>query len=178
PVHVRVSPGHTCSRNWTPNRRTSAAPSQSVAYVARMPAWSIPTENTVGNPAPLAYSSSWWIGLKSPDAPWYRTKSLRVSGPKSRGSAFRPSVRASAVPPLALHSPPPLRGLVAVPVGGAPSPAPAPPPLGADLLQGAHDLLPPPPLPSLLEDALGGAGGGGFGAGGGGGAGKHNPAPA
>jgi hypothetical protein len=35
-----------------------------------MPAWSIPTENTVGKPALFAYSSSWWIGLKSPDAPW------------------------------------------------------------------------------------------------------------
>ena len=35
-----------------------------------MPACSMPTENTDGNPADLANSSSWWIGFKSPDAPW------------------------------------------------------------------------------------------------------------
>src|SRR5205807_2068291 len=86
--------------NCTPKRRTLAAPSQSVTYVARIPAWSIPTENTVRNPALLAYSSSWWIGLKSPDAPWYRTKSVRVSGPKSRGSAAVPSLMSSHVMPI------------------------------------------------------------------------------
>ena len=65
-----LSPGHTCSRNCTaePADVVGAEPVGRVA--ARMPACSIPTENTVGKPAAWANSSSWWIGLKSPDAPW------------------------------------------------------------------------------------------------------------
>src|SRR4051794_11373408 len=59
PEQTRGSPGQTCSRNWTAYRRTFAAPNQSVANAARIPACSIPTENTDGYPADCANSSSW-----------------------------------------------------------------------------------------------------------------------
>src|SRR5215213_10005013 len=47
----------------------------------------MPTANGPGNPAATAYAVSWWIGLKSPEAPWYRTKSVTVSG----GATYAPA---------------------------------------------------------------------------------------
>ena len=44
-----------------------------------MPIESIPWPNTLGRPAAWAATSSWCIGLKSPDAPAYWTRSVRVS---------------------------------------------------------------------------------------------------
>ena len=38
----------------------------------------MPWPNTVGSPAAWAATSSWCIGLKSPDAPAYITRSVRV----------------------------------------------------------------------------------------------------
>src|SRR5690606_16018259 len=61
-------------------------PSQSVAYVPSSPACHMPTEKGVGKPAARANSSSWWIGFMSPEAPWYRTKSVRVTGPTTQGA--------------------------------------------------------------------------------------------
>ena len=39
----------------------------------------MPCPKTLGCPAALAATSSWCIGLKSPDAPAYFTRSVRVS---------------------------------------------------------------------------------------------------
>jgi hypothetical protein len=48
PEQVSTSPGQTCSRNRTPNRRTFSAPSQSTANDASSAAVCMPWENTDG----------------------------------------------------------------------------------------------------------------------------------
>src|SRR6478735_896687 len=59
-----------------------------------MPIENIPWPNTLGSPAALAATSSVCIGLKSPDAPEYRTRSVRVSV-WVRAGATSPSATAS-----------------------------------------------------------------------------------
>src|SRR3954447_23847403 len=59
-----------------------------------MPAVNIPCPNTLGSPASLACTSSWCIGLKSPDAPAYVTRSVRVSVCENSG-ASSPSLTSS-----------------------------------------------------------------------------------
>src|ERR1044071_9463334 len=54
----------------------------------------MPCPNTLGRPASLAFTSSVCIGLKSPDAPAYITRSVRVSWCFSSG-ALSPSFTSS-----------------------------------------------------------------------------------
>src|ERR1700734_404758 len=69
----------------------------------------MPCPNTLGCPACWAATSSWCIGLKSPDAPAYFTRSVRVSGcvitgassptcTSSKDSFFSPIVTTSLGP--------------------------------------------------------------------------------
>ncbi len=53
----------------SPILRTVPAPAQSVTAWATNPIESMPWANTPPIPAAFANSSSWWIGLKSPEAP-------------------------------------------------------------------------------------------------------------
>src|SRR5690349_17386201 len=54
----------------------------------------MPWPNTLGRPASLAATSSWCIGLKSPEAPAYITRSVRPSVWVNSGAAS-PSVTSS-----------------------------------------------------------------------------------
>src|SRR3989442_14087975 len=64
-------------------------------HLATNPAVSIPWPKTVGLPAMRANSSSWWIGLKSPEAPAYRTRSVRVRCSTTNGGIACPSCTSS-----------------------------------------------------------------------------------
>ncbi len=64
----------------------------------------MPWPNTLGRPAALADTSSVCIGLKSPDAPAYMTRSVRVSV-WVRTGASSPTFTASNVEPVAHGSP-------------------------------------------------------------------------
>src|SRR5215831_10314691 len=54
----------------------------------------MPCPNTLGRPASLAFTSSWCMGLKSPEAPAYITRSVRVSSWVTTG-ASSPSLTSS-----------------------------------------------------------------------------------
>src|SRR5580704_1652622 len=60
-----------------------------------MPALSMPMANTVGLPEASAKVWSWWIGLKSPEAPAYFTKSVRVSLSTRTSGRRSPSLTSS-----------------------------------------------------------------------------------
>src|SRR5438034_49487 len=64
---------------------------------ARKPAENMPCPNTLGRPAAWAFTSSWCIGLKSPDAPAYMTRSVRVSSWVTTGASSPSGARAAGV---------------------------------------------------------------------------------
>src|SRR5215471_151300 len=82
---VRVSPGQVCLVNRTLYSRRLPTPMKSVSALPRIPAVNIPCPNTLGSPESLALTSSWCIGLKSPDAPAYITRSVRESSWENSG---------------------------------------------------------------------------------------------
>src|SRR5256885_11351833 len=51
------------------------------------PIENMPCPKTLGSPASLAFTSSWCMGLKSPDAPAYITRSVRVSSWLTTGAS-------------------------------------------------------------------------------------------
>ena len=69
-------------------------PTQSVIALPSNPIENMPCPNTDGSPAAWALTSSWCIGLKSPDAPAYITRSVRVSSWLTAG-AWSPSLTSS-----------------------------------------------------------------------------------
>jgi hypothetical protein len=72
-----------------------------------MPAFSIPMANTVGFPDASANVWSWWIGLKSLEAPAYLTKSVRVSFSTLTSGRASPSLTSSQERLLAAMASPP-----------------------------------------------------------------------
>ena len=84
---VSVSPGHVCFVKRTLNRFRLPMPTQSVMARPSRPIENMPCPNTLGRPASLAFTSSWCIGLKSPDAPAYMTRSVRVSSWLTTGAS-------------------------------------------------------------------------------------------
>ena len=70
PAIVRASPGKTGRLHFTRKRRRLAGPSQSVVQAHMAPAGSMPTPSGAGKPAAAATSASWWMGFRSPLAPW------------------------------------------------------------------------------------------------------------
>src|SRR5437899_5573904 len=55
----------------------------------------MPWPNTLGWPAIWANVSSWWMGLKSPEAPAYRTRSVRLRFSTTTGGSSSPSFTSS-----------------------------------------------------------------------------------
>src|SRR3954469_10896751 len=82
----------------TPYSTTApGSPVQSVTTRIASAMVNMPCAMTSGSPTSLANFSFQWIGLKSPDAPAYRTRASRVTGEDWAGRSVPPSTSAYAI---------------------------------------------------------------------------------
>jgi hypothetical protein len=74
----------------------AGSPTQDVTSRLARAIVSIPWAMTFGRPTPTANRSLQWMGLKSPDAPAYRTRSARVTCTTSGGRVLPGATAADA----------------------------------------------------------------------------------
>src|SRR5262249_14078607 len=98
PRHVTTSLSRTSAAKRTPSLVTRPAPAQSVSACATKPSDSMPCAKTPPMPALLANSSSWWMGLKSPEAPGQRVGGICWLGPLTGGGSPWPTCPSWAKP--------------------------------------------------------------------------------